>query len=267
MTRPSVKQAFLLHFGISLIIFIALVAIMRMVWFPGDLFYMDGGLQGLKIIAPIDLVLGPVLTLCFYRPWKKSLKFDMATIAVVQIVALGYGVYTAYQQRPAAIVFAENRFETLSLNEYKLASEELRKNDIEPIELKTLSDSLPVVVHARAFSKEEYGQYLADIMNGMPELRERSDRFRPISEAWQEIAEYRITSPSDGTAIAESTDAGETVEIPASAGTESGKTDAGKVIEPEKTEEIYPLKASYGSGTIHFETNGFDWIDIRRSAK
>ena len=103
MKLPSVKQAFFIHFGISLIIFIALAAIMRLVWYPGDLFTMDGGVQGLKIIAPIDLVLGPALTLGFYRPWKKSLKFDMAAIACVQIAALGYGVYATYQQRPAAI--------------------------------------------------------------------------------------------------------------------------------------------------------------------
>ena len=57
ITLPSVKQAFLLHFAVSLIVFVALVAIMRLIWYPGDLFFMDGGWQGLKILAPIDLVL------------------------------------------------------------------------------------------------------------------------------------------------------------------------------------------------------------------
>ena len=63
MKFPSLKKAFLIHFGISLIVFIVLAAIMRLVWYPGDLFWMDGGWQGMQLIAPIDLVLGPALTL------------------------------------------------------------------------------------------------------------------------------------------------------------------------------------------------------------
>ncbi len=263
MTFPSVKKAFLIHFGISLFIFIILAALMRLVWYPDDLFWMDGGWQGLQIIAPIDLVLGPALTLCFYRPWKKNLVFDMAVIATVQIAALGYGVYAAYNQRPAALVFAENRFETLSFKEYKAATDDLRANDIEPRSLREFGSGMPMVVHARPYGKEDYGQYLADVMNGLPELRERSDRYRAIADARAEIAEFRTQSQQHGTGIAMTDDAGVVIEIPASSQTAGTKEKSAA----ENPPETYTLKARYEDGTIEFHPETFEWTRITRDPK
>ncbi len=251
MKLPSLKWAFLIHFGISLLIFLVLAFLMMKVWYPGDLFTMDGGWQGLKIIAPIDLVLGPALTLCFYRTWKKNIKFDMAAIAAVQIAALSYGVYAAYQQRPAAIVFAENRFETLSLSEFKTASADLKENNIEPKSLKEFGNRLPVIIHAEAFTGNDWGQYLADVMNGMPELRERSDRYQPIQQAQSEIAKFRIDAQQNGT----------TIEMTASSpGKATIKDDS-----HENQAEIYPIKARYQGGTIEFDANTFEWIKITKT--
>jgi len=246
-----------------LIIFIALAAIMRIIWYPGDLFFMDGGIQGLQIIAPIDLVLGPALTLGFYRPWKKNLKFDMTAIAAVQIAALGYGVFVAYQQRPAALVFAENRFETLSLSEYKAATRQLLENDIQPRSISDFSAGMPAVLHAKSFGADGYGQYLEDILNGLPELRERSDRYEAIADARNEITEYRIASHDAGTSIATSSTDGNTVEIAAS----SQNIVTTEVAGSGKTAEIYPLKARYEDGTIEFDPESFQWTRITRDAK
>lgn len=265
MTLPSVKKAFLIHFGISLLIFIVLAAIMRIIWYPGDLFVMDGGLQGLQLIAPIDLVLGPALTLCFYRPWKKNIRFDMAAIATVQIAALSYGVYATYQQRPAAIVFAENRFETLSLAEYKAAADEMLAEGVTPKSISEFEGRMPVVLHAKPFAGDEYGAYLADILNGLPELRERSDRFQPIADARQQIAQYRLGSQDDGTTIAASDHGqntnGEVVEISASS------KNAVTIENPTSiAAEIYSLKARYEDGTIEFDPASFRWTKITRNS-
>jgi len=267
MTLPSVKKAFLIHFGISLLIFIALAAIMRIIWYPGDLFMMDGGLQGLQLIAPIDLVLGPALTLCFYRPWKKNIKFDMAAIATVQIAALSYGVYATYQQRPAAIVFAENRFETLSLAEYKAASDEMLAMGKTPKSISEFEGRMPVVLHAKPFTGDEFGDYLADILNGLPELRERSDRFQAIADARHQIAQYRLGSQDNGTTIAASGDgeatSGQVVEISA-----SSKADVSSEAATSNSNaaEIYTLKARYVDGTIEFDPASFRWTKITRNS-
>lgn len=236
MRLPSLKQAFAIHLGISLFVFIVLLYLMMRVWFPGDLFFIDGGWEGLKIIAPIDLVLGPALTLILYRPWKKSLFFDMTVIALVQTVALGYGVYSAYNQRTAAIVFGSDaRFETISLNEFRAAGEELKALGMTP---KTVDDlgSMPAVVYATPYLN--YGKYLEDLLNGHPELRERSDRYVPIAKAMDKISEFRISEEVDHKII----------EIPAA-------------DKPENQQNIlnqFKLKARYGDATITLRGNDFE---------
>jgi hypothetical protein len=231
MRLPSVKQAFALHFFISLLVFLVLLALMMWVWFPGKLFFIDGGWQGMKIIAPVDLVLGPALTLLLYRPWKKSLKFDMSVIAAIQIAALSYGVYSAYNQRTAAIVFAENRFETLSLNEFRAAQDELEAQNLPVVPLSKFG-KMPVLVHAPGY---DYGKYLEDILNGKPELRERSDLYQPIRESLDLIAEFAVN------------ERGEPIEIPAS----STPTDA------PATPMKFNLKARYDSAVITVYEKGF----------
>lgn len=202
-------------------------------WFPGNLFFMEGGLEGLKIIAPIDLILGPALTLAFYRPWKKSAKFDMALIVTVQVAALGYGVYAAHGQRTAAIVYAQSdfdkpRFETVSYNEFKEAQKINLENGRA---IKTVDDfggKMPIVVFAEPFaSGEESRNYIEDILNGGLELRERSDRYRPLSK----LTDGSVNTLANGNK--------NTTEVPAS-------SKSGAAAEEFRG----PLKARYGDGEL-----------------
>lgn len=230
MRLPSVKNAVLLHFGVSLAIFLALVYVMMRLWYPGALFEMDGGVQGLTILAPIDLVLGPMLTLLFYRPHKRSVVFDMSFIAIVQVAALSYGVFSVYQQRPVALVFAQERFETLSHSDYQAA---LAAADVaNPTPLSQFGPSSPRLIYAQSYTPNEYGQYLADLLNGKPELRERIDRHLPMSAGRHDIEQHKIaaTQASDGKAI----------EIPAKHPPTIAVTE----------EDHYPLQGRYGTAVV-----------------
>lgn len=258
MKLPSVKQAFFWHFSVSLLVFIVLIAIMMTFWFPGDLFFMDGGWQGLKIIAPIDLILGPALTLIFYRPWKKRshLRIDIAIIAAVQVSALSYGVYAAHQQRTAAIVFAENRFETISLHELKAADNEMQQANL-PVESLHKFGRMPLLVYANPYhSGEQFGEYLAQIFNGLPELRERSYRYEALTDTREHIAEYRLdkkeqtddaknATADSGTTIG--TTIGTAIEVPASSPAKDSRP----------TAESYKIKARYIDGIISFDGNNY----------
>jgi hypothetical protein len=106
--------AFAVHLGISLVIFIALLLIVVFDWYRFPLFAIEGGWKGIQIIAGCDIVLGPLLTLIVFRPGKPSLKFDMSVIALIQVAALVSGTWIAYLQRPVLMVYAEERFYTLS---------------------------------------------------------------------------------------------------------------------------------------------------------
>ena len=112
-------QAFGIHFGISLLIFIGLVCMVLFVWYPGILKEVDESWkQALIMIAGVDLVLGPLLTLIVFNPIKKSLKMDLSVIAVAQIAALIAGTYTVHQARPVALIvsFPPVGFKVVSAN-------------------------------------------------------------------------------------------------------------------------------------------------------
>ena len=114
-TPHSRWAAFAIHLALSAFVFIALAAVIIFVWYPGFLFQTDGGWQGIRLIAGIDLILGPLLTLIVYNKAKKSLPIDLSIIALVQISALCAGSYLVYQERPLAIIFADNKFITMLL--------------------------------------------------------------------------------------------------------------------------------------------------------
>ncbi len=106
MTR---LKAFLIHLGISLLIFTALLYIIVYHWYPAPFFSTDGGWQGLRIIAIVDIVLGPVLTLVVFNPKKERSKtrFDLTVIGIIQFAALLSGAWVVHHERPVAKVIAE----------------------------------------------------------------------------------------------------------------------------------------------------------------
>ena len=117
-------QAFGIHLGISLVIFIVLLGLIVFSWYPG-VFFNFGGMQGIKIVAGVDLVLGPMLTLIVYNAAKKSLKMDLAIIALIQISALTYGVWTVHQQRPYAQVLSYDGLHILTAGDFSYYDIEL----------------------------------------------------------------------------------------------------------------------------------------------
>ncbi len=96
-------QAFAAHLGISLLIFLALIGVILFHWYPGQFIHF-GGWQGIRIVAGVDLVLGPLLTLIVFNKAKNKLKFDLSVIATIQTTALICGVYVVEKERPIAQV-------------------------------------------------------------------------------------------------------------------------------------------------------------------
>lgn len=103
------------HFLLSCFIFLLFIITLRTLWFPEPYFTASGGWQGLKIVAFIDIVLGPLLTFIVFntKKPKKELFIDLSIIFALQISALVWGINTVYNQRPVAITFWENSFYTV----------------------------------------------------------------------------------------------------------------------------------------------------------
>ncbi len=173
----STRTAFAIHLTLSLLIFSTLVFAMLMWWFPGELFFLDGGWQGLKIVALIDLVLGPLLTLMLYKPQKKGLLMDMSLIAAFQLVALGYGFYATHQQRTVAVVYADKGFVTLSANAAAFAHQELLDKNETPRVISELDKGKPAMLVTPPPGPGEFRQYMSQLLGGYPEPHERLDMF------------------------------------------------------------------------------------------
>ncbi|MBT8439776.1 MAG: hypothetical protein KJO91_08615 [Gammaproteobacteria bacterium] len=114
LTEISRRQAFLTHFGVSSIIFLVLSYLIIFHWYPDFYFMLDGGQRAIATVFFVDVVLGPGLTLLVFKPGKKSLKFDMSAIVLVQLSALIWGVHNVYTERSATTVFYQGKFTCIS---------------------------------------------------------------------------------------------------------------------------------------------------------
>ncbi len=127
MTR--IKAA-LIHLTISIIVIGLFIGIVFFIWYPKPLYSIAEVIEPLKLLVLIDVVVGPMLTFIVFSKKKslKSLRIDLSLIALLQISALSYGIYSIYNGRSSIIVFAEGRFHYLIekfSNEEQLNSPEL----------------------------------------------------------------------------------------------------------------------------------------------
>ena len=110
-------KASAIHLGICTLIALAVFACMALLWYPQPYFEAVGGAKLALTIIGVDVVIGPLITLVVYNPKKKSLRFDLAVVALLQIGALLYGIHVVYTARPVYVVFNVNRFDVVGANE------------------------------------------------------------------------------------------------------------------------------------------------------
>jgi hypothetical protein len=139
--RPKF-QAFAVHFSISLLIFLTLLYFIFYQWYPTPFFTTDGGTQGLRLIIFVDLILGPTLTFIVFKHNKPGLKLDLTLIAITQVAALSYGIFTVHNERPVAVVFADDRFTPIPWYEFHEAGHKLS-------DLNKFGDHLPVPIYVK----------------------------------------------------------------------------------------------------------------------
>jgi hypothetical protein len=243
--RPTRGVAFAIHLSLSLLVFSSLVLIMLLFWFPGELFFIDGGWEGLKLVAMVDLVLGPALTLILFKPGKPKLILDMSMIVVLQVAALAYGFYTTHQQRTVAIVYAEKGFNTLSAKDNRVADAELRALNEQPRPLPpTALLQVPLLLTPEP-APGEFGKYLENMFNGYPGPQERSDQYVPL-------ASHHDSMRGDALSRAQLADQGALEAVEKALQRQS--LSAGDV-------EFYRFKARYANGIAVFDPAAMRIVD------
>ena len=244
--RPTRARAFGIHLLLSLLVFSSLVAVMILYWFPGDLFFIDGGWQGLKLVAIVDLVLGPALTLILFQPGKPGLILDMSMVVAIQIAALGYGFYTTHQQRTVAIVYAERGFNTLSAQDNKEADRQLLALNQQPRPI-PVTPMLQVPLLLTPIPENGgFAKILADVLNGYPAPWERSDQYVPL-------AEHHDAIRPDALGLQQLADSGSLQAVERALKKRS--------LKPEDV-EFYRFQARYASGIAVFDPATMQIVDF-----
>ncbi len=106
-----------IHLAISVVVFSLFLALVFLIWYAYPFNHAQGVGKIVYIMAGVDVILGPLLTLFLFKPGKKGMVFDLIVVAAVQIGALGYGSFVIYSERPVYAVFGHNIAEVVVFSE------------------------------------------------------------------------------------------------------------------------------------------------------
>ena len=142
-------MAVAIHLSLSLMIFFVILYFILYEWYPEPFFTAQGGWQGIRLMAFVDLVLGPSMTLIVFNHLKqrKEIVFDLSIIAAIQIAALVLGGHTVYTQRPIALVYWTSAFYTVTEADY-------HAQGINSPEFSQYSNYTPPLIYSRPVSTQ-----------------------------------------------------------------------------------------------------------------
>lgn len=177
-----------LHLGISALILLVPLMLIFYSWFPLPYFDSDGGLQAMLILAFVHFLVGPALTFVAFNGDKPAakLKFDLAVIAAVQLSALLAGSYIVYDQRPVAVVLAQNKF-------YPVSANVIRQQGASVDDLRAFGARAPALVYSRPpADREDFAQMMSLALNNGIDIVEQVITFEPLAD---HLAEAAVNQP------------------------------------------------------------------------
>lgn len=184
MTR---YKASLIHLAISATVIGALTVAVLWRWYPPGLLEMARAGRLLATLAAVDLVMGPLLTLVVFKPGKKSLRFDLTVIALLQAAALFYGLHAAWQSRPVFLVANVDRFDLVYANEVNREDLALARE-----EFRTLPALGPKVVGAIIPSDPDARTRVLDASLAGRDLQYLPEYYVPYEAAWPIVSARAI---------------------------------------------------------------------------
>jgi hypothetical protein len=109
---PDRLRASGIHLGLSLGIALLAALLVFGIWYPYPYRDISGGRELFLIVVTVDVILGPLITLAIFNRVKAwpVLRRDLVVVALVQLGALGYGLWTVFVARPVHMVFEYDRF-------------------------------------------------------------------------------------------------------------------------------------------------------------
>ena len=156
-------KAFGIHFGISLLV-AALVAILVFtIWYPYPFRELAGGRDLFILVIAVDIICGPLLTSILFSSTKpkKELVTDISLVVIVQLLALGYGIWNVWLARPVYLVNDGNRFHVVTQIALDIKGLNYLSNELKPSLFKG-----PTKVAQREMSAQEHTQFDPILQSG-----------------------------------------------------------------------------------------------------
>lgn len=114
-------RASLVHLAVCCGIALLAALLVFRVWFPPPYDHLSGGRELFLLLLGVDVVCGPLLTLVIFNPAKprRELSRDLSIVALLQLMALVYGLHTAAQSRPLFLVHEVERFRVITQTDFQ----------------------------------------------------------------------------------------------------------------------------------------------------
>ncbi len=173
-----------IHFAASVAVAALAALLVFGLWYPYPYREISGGRNLFLLVVSVDVIIGPLITLAVFdrRKPMAELKRDLAVVVLIQLAALGYGLWTVAVARPVHLVFEIDRMRVV--HAIDVPDELLGR---EPAGLKAMPWTGPTLLAARPFhdNKESADATIAAL--GGVQIGSRPDFWQPYDAARPQV--------------------------------------------------------------------------------
>ena len=151
------------------------------VWYAYPHRELSGGRELFLLVVTVDVVCGPLLTLVLFNLKKprKELVMDLSLVAVIQLGALAFGMWTVWEARPLYMVQEVDRFKVIAAPDVNASALKAL-----PADIKTKFLSGPITVGIRSPKNvEESNTVLFEAAAGGRDYAGRPEFYVPYDNA------------------------------------------------------------------------------------
>lgn len=194
-----------IHLGLSLTMALLAALLVFGLWYPYPYREISGGRELFLLVVAVDVILGPLITLAVFNRRKPlaELRRDLAIVVLIQLGALGYGLWTVFVARPVHMVFEYGSFRVV--HAIDIPPELLPQT---PPDVNALPLTGPTLLGLRAFhnDKEKMDATLAALqgvsLSARPDLWQSYAKSVPeILLAAKQVAELKVRFPDQAAEI------------------------------------------------------------------
>ena len=105
-------RAAAVHLGLSALVALLAAVLVFFLWYPYPYRVISGGRELFQLVVGVDVIVGPLITFAIFDRAKPrtELRRDLAIVGILQLAALGYGLWTVEFARPVHLAFEIDRF-------------------------------------------------------------------------------------------------------------------------------------------------------------